>query len=68
MILEKYNVCQECLSWDIIYSDCICMSSNKFPTIELEFERCECCGNLSEKASNNDFNTKQYELIYGNNN
>ena len=43
--LEKFRVCQECLSVSIIDPNCVCAYS-KYKIIELEFEVCACCGNV----------------------
>jgi len=58
--LEKHNVCTDCYSVGIIHPDCIC-SYSKYNTIELEFEVCNCCGNLVDDGSpsDTDFNKKQ---------
>lgn len=62
--LEKHNVCIDCYSVGITYTDCICQYG-KFPTIELEFEVCECCGNLIKDGNpaDSEFNTKQFEKL-----
>ena len=45
MKLEKFIVCDQCHCVGIIHTDCVC-SYGEYKTIELEFEVCECCGNL----------------------
>lgn len=59
MILEKIEVCAECLSPGIIYKDCICTYQRGYRTIELEFERCECCKQQGDSHANTEFNRKQ---------
>jgi hypothetical protein len=61
--LEKVVVCRSCLSDSILYSDCICTYKRNYPTIELEFEVCKCCGNLINdgQPANTEFNKQQYE-------
>ena len=44
--LEKFTVCSSCYSVGIRDMDCICGYQNGYPTIELEFEVCDCCGQL----------------------
>ena len=61
MKLEIFKVCKQCLSPGITYPDCICCYTNGYPTIELEFEICECCGNIHETPAYTEFNKKQFE-------
>ncbi len=63
--LEKHNVCADCYSVGISYSECICTYNNKYPTIELEFEVCSCCGNLVDDGNpaDSEFNRKQFEKL-----
>jgi len=58
--LEKFKVCTECYSVGVTYSGCIC-TYGKYQTIELEFEVCDCCGNLISDGNPADtpFNTEQ---------
>lgn len=60
--LEKHKVCVNCLSVGIKYHDCICTYQNNYPVIELEFEVCDCCGNLVSDGSpaETEFNEKQF--------
>lgn len=60
-ILEKLSVCRECLSPDIIYAECVCVTERRYPTIELEFEVCKCCGNMSSQPADTEFNAKQLQ-------
>jgi len=62
--LEKYNVCDQCFAVGIINNDCMC-SYGKYTTIELEFEVCECCGNLIDDGNpaDTEFNNKQFEKL-----
>ena len=58
--LEKHKVCDRCLSVDISDPDCMCCIG-KYDTIELEFEVCNCCGNIVNdgRPAETEFNTKQ---------
>lgn len=62
-ILKKHKVCIDCLSVGITYKDCNCLYSRNYKTIELEFEECECCGNLISDGNpaETEFNKKQFE-------
>lgn len=59
--LEKFKVCADCYSIGISIYDCVCTYQNGYPTIELEFEVCECCGNVVSDGTPADtsFNTEQ---------
>ena len=60
MKLEKFKVCTSCLSVGISYVDCRCTYMNNYETVELEFEVCECCGNLvTDYPADTKFNEKQ---------
>jgi RNase P subunit RPR2 len=61
MKLIKEIVCASCHSLAIVDKDCICVWENKYPTIELEFEQCECCGHVSEYPADTEFNMKQLQ-------
>jgi len=55
--LQKFTVCQACLSVGITSPDCICCYSNSYPTIELEFKVCDCCGHvIHEEPADTEFN------------
>jgi len=58
--LEKHRVCNRCYAVGILDNDCVC-SYGKYETIELEFEVCECCGNLIDDGNPADtpFNKEQ---------
>jgi len=60
--LEKHRVCEDCHCVGIQYSDCRC-AYDKYKTIELEFEVCDCCGNLINdgQPADTEFNKKQLE-------
>lgn len=62
--LEKFEVCDQCWSVGIIDNNCVC-SYDKYKTIELEFEVCNCCGNLVEDGSpaDTEFNRKQLDNV-----
>jgi hypothetical protein len=61
--LEKHEVCVDCYSIGISHIDCICGYQNNYPTIELEFEVCGCCGNVVEDGSpaETQFNWEQFK-------
>ncbi len=65
MKIEKHTVCASCLSVGITDVFCICMDSNVYPTIELEFEVCKCCGNLicDGDPAETEFNKKQLKNL-----
>lgn len=42
-VLQKFEVCAECLSIGITQIDCVCTYKKNYPTVLLEFEVCECC-------------------------
>jgi RNase P subunit RPR2 len=62
-ILIKEHVCARCHSLSIIDRDCVCTYQNGYATIELEFEKCLCCGNVSDQPADTEFNIKQYETL-----
>jgi len=63
--LEKHTVCISCRSIGILDIDCICVHSHRYPTIELEFEVCDCCGNpKSDQPADTEFNEKQLQKIH----
>jgi hypothetical protein len=59
----KYKVCTQCLSPSIIDADCICVYSRNYPTVELEFEHCSCCGNTSDEYADTEFNEEQLDKL-----
>ena len=60
--LKRISVCVGCLSPDIIDPNCDCCHGN-YKTIILEFEECECCGNINHEPADTEFNTKQLESL-----
>lgn len=58
---DKYEVCADCHSAEIIYSECVCVTEKRYPTIELEFDICRCCGHTSTLPNDSEFNDQQYE-------
>ncbi len=64
MKLVKHKVCEDCYSIGITYKDCVCTYMKNYPIIELEFEECECCGNITNDGhpGETEFNIKQWEL------
>jgi len=61
--LQKFTVCRSCTSVTITDRNCRCTYSNGYPTIELEFEVCDCCGNLISDGNPADtlFNDEQFK-------
>lgn len=59
--LEKHRVCVNCHGIGIVNADCICTYNNKYEIIELEFEVCDCCGNVLEdgQIADTEFNKNQ---------
>lgn len=62
-VLVKIEVCTSCLSPIIVDPDCICVYQKDYPTIELEFEQCGCCGNTKSHPAFTEFNLAQYKLL-----
>lgn len=60
--LEKFDVCVDCWGVGILHSDCKC-AYGKFKTIKLEFEVCDCCGNIIDDGNpaDTEFNEKKLE-------
>jgi len=60
--LEKRTVCASCCAVGIQNMDCVCGYQNGYSTIELEFEVCDCCGQLISDGNPADtvFNTEQF--------
>jgi len=58
--LEKHIVCEDCQSVGILDAHCMCAYGN-YKKIELEFEVCDCCGNLVDDGNPADtkFNENQ---------
>lgn len=42
--LRKLIVCAECKTVGVSDEHCICQYANEYPTLELEFYACKCCG------------------------
>jgi hypothetical protein len=61
MAIIKEKVCASCHSLSIVDKDCVCVWENKYPVIELEFEQCDHCGNISDEPADTEFNRKQLE-------
>lgn len=57
--IEKFKVCKDCLSIGITDSNCVCTYQNGYKTVELEFEICGCCGEVSFEPIDNFFNYQQ---------
>lgn len=49
------------MSVGVTVIDCVCAYQNGYNTIELEFEVCECCGNLVSdgEPADTEFNKEQ---------
>ena len=63
MLLVKLNVCVDCLSPDIVDPNCVCTYDRNYKTVELEFEKCSCCGHLNSRYVDTEFNSKQLETL-----
>lgn len=63
MKLVKMRACVDCLTFAIRDPDCVCCYANVYKTVELEFEECECCGNISEEYADTEFNHSQLEKL-----
>ena len=61
MSIVKEIVCADCESLEIIYRDCRCVWDKKYPTIELEFAKCDHCGHTDTQPIDSEFNDKQRE-------
>jgi hypothetical protein len=60
-MLVRETVCASCLSPHIIDKDCVCTYMRGYPVVELEFEKCACCDNVSYYPAETEFNNQQYE-------
>ncbi len=65
--LQRFFVCDQCLSAGITDVNCVCMTE-RYNLIELEFDVCECCGNMVEDGTPADtfFNREQIDKLEGN--
>jgi hypothetical protein len=63
MITKKITVCRKCFSQGVKDIDCMCTYTRNYPTIELEFYFCECCGNILNDGEPEDteFNISQFK-------
>lgn len=63
--LEKHHVCVICWSVNITDTNCICAHSSNYPTVELEFEVCGCCGSIISDGQPEDteFNKSQLKKL-----
>lgn len=61
--LVKIVVCASCLSPEITDSKCICIYSKSYKTIELEFEKCNCCSRTDSQPAETQFNEEQYKKL-----
>lgn len=59
--LVKHKVCASCCSVGISDVDCICVYSHNYETMELEFEECDCCGNVADQPADTPFNEEQFK-------
>lgn len=62
LILVKEEACIYCHSWTVIDPYCQCTYSN-VPTVELEFEHCECCGHTISEPADTEFNYAQLKKL-----
>lgn len=63
MSIVQLHVCKECLSPESVMADCICLNQDSYPTLLLQFEKCDKTGKISDKPINNNFN--QIQIING---
>lgn len=59
MKVERIDVCKVCLSASIVDVDCVCVTHSKYETVTIEFEVCECCGQMKDEPADTEFNKKQ---------
>ena len=59
----KHKVCTQCLSPIMVDADCICVYRRNYPTVELEFEHCNCCGHTSDDYADTEFNEEQLDKL-----
>ena len=64
MSIVKHRVCAGCESLEILYVDCRCVWDKNYPTMELEFERCDCCGREDSRALDSEFNIQQRKKMF----
>lgn len=57
--IEKHTVCDSCLALGIRDSECVCVDSNKYSTVELEFKHCNVCHQTIDDPIDSEFNDKQ---------
>ena len=60
MSIVKLYVCTDCQSPGIRDVNCRCVWDNKYPTMELEFELCDCCNHMSDTPADTEFNRIQF--------
>lgn len=62
--LEKHSVCTDCLAVGVTDPNCIC-TYGKYERIELEYEVCNCCGNLIDDGNpaDTEFNKEQFKTL-----
>lgn len=63
--IKKFVVCAACHGIGVPEPECICTYQNGYPTIELEFEVCDCCGHpVSDgTAADTPFNDEQFAKL-----
>ena len=59
MSIVREKVCANCEHIGIVHMDCVCAWKSGYPMIELEFEKCDHCGNIEDSPLDNEFNDKQ---------
>jgi hypothetical protein len=59
--LIKYKVCDSCCSMGIVDPNCVCTYKHDYDIIELEFEQCDCCGNIQDQPADTPFNEEQFK-------
>jgi len=53
---DKEKVYTLCLSPTITDVDCVCVYHRNYPTVEIEFEHCNCCEHTSDNYADTEFN------------
>ena len=63
--ITKIAACSECYNHPYERDRCICWTESEYPTIEIEFKQCRCCGNVDfENIPFTKFNREQLGDTY----
>lgn len=60
--IQKHTVCDSCYSLGIRDNNCVCVESNRYSTIELEFKHCNVCNQTIDDPIDSEFNDKQLNI------